>query len=45
MSLAQAQAAASQLRAALLDHGVRAVSVELQPGVSTSGWGDRKSVV
>lgn len=38
MSVALAQAAAQQLRTALLDHGVRAVSLELQPGVAGSGW-------
>ena len=38
MSVAAAQAAAGQLRTALLDHGVRQVSLELQAGVSTSGW-------
>lgn len=39
MTLAEAQAAANDLRTALLDNGVRAVSIELQPGVAGSGWG------
>lgn len=38
MTLARAQAAADQLRTALLDNGVRRVSIELQPGVASSGW-------
>lgn len=38
MSLALAQAAANELRTALLDNGVRAVSIELQQGVAGSGW-------
>lgn len=38
MTLAEAQAAANSLRAALLDNGVRKVSIELQQGVAGSGW-------
>lgn len=38
MSVALAQAAANGLRTALLDNGVRAVSIELQQGVAGSGW-------
>lgn len=38
MSVALAQAAAAELRVALLDNGVRRVSIELQPGVARSGW-------
>ena len=39
MTLAEAQAAANNLRTALLDNGVARVSIELQQGVSGSGWG------
>ena len=39
MTAAQAHASASKLREALLDNGVRAVSLELQQGVAGSGWG------
>jgi hypothetical protein len=36
---ADAVAAAGRLRTALLDNGVRAVSIELQQGAGGSGWG------
>lgn len=39
MTLAEAQAAANELRTALLDNGVQRVSIELQQGVAGSGWG------
>lgn len=39
MTLSSAQAAANQLRTALLDNGVRRVSIELQQGVAGSDWG------
>jgi hypothetical protein len=39
VTLADAQAQANQLRTALLDNGVRRVSIELQQGVAGSGWG------
>lgn len=39
MSFEAAQTAANRLREALLDHGVRAVSIELQQGSGGSGWG------
>ncbi len=38
MTLALAQTSANSLREALLDNGVRRVSIELQQGVSSSGW-------
>ena len=39
MTLTAATAAANQLRIALLDNGVRAVSLELMEGAGGSGWG------
>ena len=41
MTIAQAQAAAADLRVSLLDHGVQAVSLELQAGVGPKAdpWG------
>jgi hypothetical protein len=39
VTLAEAQASASLLKTALLDNGVKKVSIELQQGVAGSGWG------